>query len=208
MAQCQKCHAAYASKQEIWDAVKTETGEGSTSAFRNGMYYPEGKLSETYKNKLLPPDFTRHPIRAGSSDSDAFWTVTRADVLDRLPEKIGQYRVTGLLGVGGMGVVYLAEQGDPHRTVALKVMHSGRMSRESRQRFQHEVRVLSHLRHPSIAQIFDAGTSKTDQGAQPFFAMEHIDGQGLTTYVREKKLSTVDTISLLARARWPLLEAA
>ena len=68
LAQCLKCHPAYATKQEIWDATKEMTGEGSTSAFREGMYFPEAKYAEAYKHKLLPPDFTRHVIRSGDID--------------------------------------------------------------------------------------------------------------------------------------------
>lgn len=75
LAQCLKCHPAYATKQEIWDAVKEITGEGSTSAFREDMYNPDAKLSEAYKVKLLPPDFTRHDIKAGTQPIDLFRTI-------------------------------------------------------------------------------------------------------------------------------------
>ncbi|MCH7751961.1 MAG: cytochrome c, partial [Planctomycetes bacterium] len=51
------------------------TGEGSTSAFREGMYYPEAKHSETYKHKLLPPDFTRHLVRSGTTPKELFRTI-------------------------------------------------------------------------------------------------------------------------------------
>lgn len=75
LAQCSKCHPAYATKQEIWDAVKESTGSGSTSAFREDMYNPDAKLSEAYKVKLLPPDFTRHPIKSGQTNRDLFRTI-------------------------------------------------------------------------------------------------------------------------------------
>ena len=75
LAQCQKCHPSYASKQEIWDAVAKIQGEGSTSAFREGMYFPEAKYSEAYGHKLLPPDFTRHLIKAGQTPRDLFLTI-------------------------------------------------------------------------------------------------------------------------------------
>lgn len=75
LAQCSKCHPAYASKQEIWDAVVETTGQGSTGAFRTAMYYPAGKYSEAYGNTLLPPDFTRHEVRAGTTLDDLFRTI-------------------------------------------------------------------------------------------------------------------------------------
>jgi mono/diheme cytochrome c family protein len=75
LAQCLKCHPAYATKQEIWDAVKEITGEGSTSAFREDMYNPDAKMSEAYRVKLLPPDFTRHDVKAGTTPKDLFRTI-------------------------------------------------------------------------------------------------------------------------------------
>jgi mono/diheme cytochrome c family protein len=75
LAQCLKCHPAYATKQEIWDAVKEATGEGSTSAFREDMYNPDAKLSEAFRVKLLPPDFIRHDVKAGTTPEDLFRTI-------------------------------------------------------------------------------------------------------------------------------------
>lgn len=75
LAQCLKCHPAYATKQEIWDAVKEITGEGSTSAFREGMYEPDAKVAEAYRVKLLPPDFLRHDVKAGTTPKDLFRTI-------------------------------------------------------------------------------------------------------------------------------------
>ncbi len=85
LAQCLKCHPAYATKQEIWDATAEATGQGSTSAFREGMYYPEAKYSEAYKHKLLPPDFTRHTVRSGNIDG----VVTRRDLFRTIASGIG-----------------------------------------------------------------------------------------------------------------------
>lgn len=75
LAQCLKCHPAYGTKQEIWDATKEATGEGSTSAFREDMYNPDAKLSEAYKVKILPPDFLRHPVKAGDTPKELFRTI-------------------------------------------------------------------------------------------------------------------------------------
>jgi mono/diheme cytochrome c family protein len=85
LAQCLKCHPAYATKQEIWDATKEATGEGSTSAFREGMYFPEAKFSEAYKHKLLPPDFTRHEVRSGNMQG----VITRPDLFRTIASGIG-----------------------------------------------------------------------------------------------------------------------
>ena len=89
------------------------------------------------------------------------------------------YRVVRLIGEGGMGVVYEAEQDDPRRRVALKVIRPGLASRELLQRFRHEAQVLGQLQHAGIAQIHEAGTADTGEGGRPFFAMELIDGRPL-----------------------------
>lgn len=85
LAQCLKCHPAYGTKQEIWDATDITTGQGSTSAFREGMYYPEAKYSDAYKYKILPPDFTRHVVRSGGADG----VVRKKDLFRTIASGIG-----------------------------------------------------------------------------------------------------------------------
>lgn len=98
-----------------------------------------------------------------------------------LPERIGGYRIVRSLGRGGMGTVYEAEQDQPRRTVALKVMHFGVASRSLLHRFESEARVLARLAHPGIAQVYASGTHAAngqfrDVGPVPFFAMEFVAG--------------------------------
>src|SRR6516162_9103158 len=88
-------------------------------------------------------------------------------------QAIGRYRVVRLLGEGGMGTVYEAEQGDPQRSVALKVMRPGLDSPELRKRFAQEARILGRLHHAGIAQVYDAGASAD---GRLYFAMEFIRG--------------------------------
>lgn len=107
-----------------------------------------------------------------------------------MPERLGRYAILDVLGEGGMGVVYLAEQDRPRRTVALKVMRPGSMSARLLRRFELESQVLGRLQHPGIAQVFEAGVFDPDSGraggreAQPFFAMEHVRGVPLTTFAQ------------------------
>jgi len=93
---------------------------------------------------------------------------------------IGEYRVIELLARGGMGAVYVAEQENPRRRVALKLIDRGIGSPELVRRFEFEAQVLGRLKHPGIAQIFQAGTAGADLGHRPFFAMELVDGLPLT----------------------------
>jgi eukaryotic-like serine/threonine-protein kinase len=78
------------------------------------------------------------------------------------PVSIGRYRVLRLLGAGGMGVVYEAEQEEPRRAVALKVIRSIWASPELLRRFQQESQALARHHHPGIAQIYEAGTGVAD----------------------------------------------
>jgi non-specific serine/threonine protein kinase/serine/threonine-protein kinase len=109
------------------------------------------------------------------------------------------FRVIRRLAVGGMGVVYRAEQSNPRRTVALKVIRPGAASPGALRRFEHEAHVLALLQHPGIAQIFEAGAFDTGQGRQPFFAMELVDGKPLTDYIETNMLTTRHRLELFAR---------
>jgi tetratricopeptide (TPR) repeat protein/predicted Ser/Thr protein kinase len=100
-----------------------------------------------------------------------------------LPAQIGRYRPVRILGQGGMGVVYEAEQQEPRRRVALKVIRPELATADLRRRFAHESVFLARLQHPGIAQVYEAGTAETDAGSVPFIAMELVDGVPLTTWV-------------------------
>lgn len=109
------------------------------------------------------------------------------------PVHIGPYRVIRYLGEGGMGVVYLAERADLGQKVAIKLLREGMVSPARRERFAIEQRTLARLEHPFIARLYDAqalpdGTS--------WFAMEFVDGQPLTTFCSQRKLSVRHRLSL------------
>lgn len=95
--------------------------------------------------------------------------------------QVGRYTIFQEIGHGGMGVVYEAEQEDPRRRVALKVLRGGPYAGEHRIKlFRREVQTLARLEHPSIAAIYEAGRT---QDGQHFFAMELVRGVPLMDYV-------------------------
>ncbi len=95
-------------------------------------------------------------------------------------QRVGPYRITRLLGEGGMGAVYLAEQLEPiQRPVALKLIRAQLQGGLAEAYFMVERQALARMEHPAIAKVYDAGT--TPQG-HPFFAMEWIDGPPLGAY--------------------------
>lgn len=117
-----------------------------------------------------------------------------------VPDRIGSYVIHRLIGQGGMGAVYEAEQAYPHRAVALKLIRSDRISERHLQRFREEPEVLGRLQHPGIAQIYEAGTAVTPAGEQPFFAMELVRGRRLDQYVAEERLSLRGRLQLIIKA--------
>jgi serine/threonine protein kinase len=119
-----------------------------------------------------------------------------ADVRAAVPASVGRYRIVRRLAEGGMGTVYEAEQDDPRRTVALKVMRLGLDSPELRKRFAQEARILGRLHHTGIAQVYDAGA--TEDG-RLYFAMEFICGLPLGEHVRLRGLTPPARLELVAR---------
>src|SRR5580658_3738389 len=115
------------------------------------------------------------------------------------PSTVGRYRILRLLGEGGMGVVYEAEQEQPRRKVALKVVKSGLGDPKLIRRFEQEALALGRLQHPGIAQIYEAGTADNGFGPQPYFAMEFIRGQPLLEYAAAHKLNTRQRLELMAK---------
>jgi eukaryotic-like serine/threonine-protein kinase len=117
----------------------------------------------------------------------------------RAPRNLGKYRIVSLLGEGGMGAVYQAEQEHPRRIVALKVIRPGWASAELLRRFEQESQALGRLQHPGIAQIYEAGTADTGFGPQPYFAMEFIRGETLRDYAETKHLSLSQKMELMVK---------
>ena len=111
----------------------------------------------------------------------------------------GSYTLLHLIGEGGMGAVYLAQQAKPKRIVALKLIRPGLVTPKLLRRFEHETEVLAMLQHPGIAQIYEAGTAKTADGEQPFFAMEYVRGMPLTSFVREHALDVRAKVALFIK---------
>ncbi len=111
-------------------------------------------------------------------------------------EKIGPYRILQLLGEGGFGSVYMAEQSEPiRRRVALKVIKAGMDTRQVIARFEQERQALAMMDHPAIAQVLDAG--ETDSG-RPYFVMELVKGEPVTEYCDRQKLALPARLELFS----------
>jgi WD40 repeat protein/predicted Ser/Thr protein kinase len=139
-----------------------------------------------------PPVF----LRSGFIDRAFEQTL---DVHAPVPDRIGRYRILRKLGEGGFGVVYLAEQDNPRRPVAVKVLKPHVATAAVLKRFEYEAEVLGRLVHPGIGRIYEADSEMTTEGTRAFFAMEYVDGRDFNEHVRAQALGPRDTLDLLAR---------
>ncbi|MDG2424945.1 MAG: serine/threonine-protein kinase [Phycisphaerales bacterium] len=145
----------------------------------------QGQEAETQ----LPCEATADSILPGEGHSSI-----------QMPDRIGPYKISAIIGQGGMGTVYKAMQESPRRAVALKVVKRGVVSRSARKRFEYEAQTLGRLRHENIAQIYEAGTHESDGGSQPYFAMEYIpNARSITEYAQEKNLGTRERLALFSK---------
>ncbi|MEA2501152.1 MAG: eukaryotic-like serine/threonine-protein kinase, partial [Actinomycetota bacterium] len=116
------------------------------------------RVLEARIDELFP-----EPGAAGSPEA-----ILPGDDLPRVPG----YEVTGVLGQGGVGVVYRAVHLKLNRTVALKMLLAGAFAtRAERQRFAREAELVAGLRHPNVVQVHDVG----DLDGRPYFTMEFIE---------------------------------
>lgn len=153
------------------------------------------------------PDLRRRVERLLEADAVSCWLPDDLDDSTTLdvsvpaapapPPEIDGYELIEELGGGGMAIVYRAEQQRPiRRTVAVKVLRPGFDDTPTQRRFELEQHLLARMNHASIAQVFDAGTTRC---GRPFVSMEFIDGPTVTAYCRDAKLSIRERLRLFLR---------
>jgi serine/threonine protein kinase len=125
-------------------------------------------------------------LAAGRLDESAY-TATPHPFVEAPSDWIGPYKLLSVLGEGGMGIVYLAEQARPvKRLVALKIIKPGMDSKQVLARFEAEQQALAMMEHPHIARVYDAGLAPS---SRPYFVMEHIKGIPITAYCDKHRLT-------------------
>src|SRR5215472_259923 len=109
-------------------------------------------------------------------------------------QNIGPYHLIRLLGQGGMGEVWLAEQMQPvSRLVAMKLLSASVQTREMVARFRSEQQALALMNHPAIAKVFDAGFTLA---RRPYFVMEYVSGEPITIYCDTHQLTLTERLRL------------
>jgi len=146
------------------------------------------------------PDRLRQLIRSGmdvdnaDAEDNAPANGHVGGLMERPGTRIGCYKLLRVLGEGGMGMVYLAEQEQLiRRRVALKIIKPGMDSKRVVARFEAERQALALLDHANIAHVYDAGA--TDAG-RPYFVMEYVKGLPITEYCDHHRLSIEDRLRL------------
>jgi len=114
----------------------------------------------------------------------------------KIGEQLGDYRILSLLGEGGMGEVYLAEDLSLGRKLALKLVRPGFGGANLLRQFEREERILAGLTHPNIAQLYGAGV--TSQGI-PYFVMEYVAGERLDAYCDTRQLPIRNRLELFRK---------
>lgn len=114
--------------------------------------------------------------------------------------RIGAFTIVRTIASGGMGTVFEATQHHPPRSVALKILRAALASRASVRRFEEESAILARLRHPGIAQVYEAGVHQEGGVRIPYFAMELIErAETITAHADRTRMSVRERVELFTR---------
>ena len=178
-----------------WEDVKR--------AFQQAADLPPASRGALLDDICPDPDIRRdvESLLASHDRSAGFLQDTAADALappardEFLGRRVGAYQVTGVIGSGGMGVVYLAARADAafEMPVAIKIVKRGMDSADILRRFHEERQTLARLHHPNIATLLDGG--RTDDG-RPYLVMEYVRGTRVDRYCDERRLTVRERLRL------------
>ncbi len=183
----------HAQLSETFLAASDLTGQ-EREAFLAEACAGDDSMRESIDRMLATLDDAPSGLSRAATDID----LEAFDSLGADPETIGPYRIVRRLDAGGMGIVYEAQQDQPERSIALKVL---RWVDDASQiaRFELEAEVLAWLQHPAIAHVYGAGRSATPTGVRPWIAMELVQGETVDRYVRRARPSLGNVLRLVAR---------
>jgi tetratricopeptide (TPR) repeat protein len=181
---------------ERWEAFLEETCAGDDELRR--------QVSDLLREHQQAGSFLDEPAVPALSVGDA--CPPTPDTCSLTPGEapgatIGPYKPLELIGEGGMGAVWMAEQREPvQRKVALKIIKAGMDTRQVVARFEAERQALALMDHPNIARVFDGGTTSGEPGGvspgRPYFVMELVKGVPITRYCDEHRLPPRERLEL------------
>jgi serine/threonine protein kinase/Tfp pilus assembly protein PilF len=172
--------------QEVFLAAVEQTDAAARLAFLDRECQHEPELRRRVESLLAAHD---------SPDTFLPVSPTATDLRSDAPgTQIGPYKLLEVIGEGGMGVVWMAEQKHPvSRRVAVKIVKPGMGSPQVIARFEAERQALAVMDHPNIAKVLDAGTTTT---GQPYFVMELVKGVPITQYCDQHHLNPEERLGL------------
>ena len=153
----------------------------------------DADLKRSVESLLASDESTADPLSNAISEAAESLLVEHQDRL--MGARVGHYRITSVLGHGGMSTVYRAERDDDQyrQVVAIKVLHHAALHPRLRSRLHGERHILATLTHPSIARLIDSG--ELDDGT-PYLVMEHVDGEPIDSYCDSRTLFIPERIQL------------
>jgi eukaryotic-like serine/threonine-protein kinase len=177
----------YRAMRQLFDAA-AELGPAERERLLGEAQARDAELAAEVRRLLAADDAALIDIEAGIAASLKVGPGTR----------IGAYTLLSRLGEGGMGEVWLAEQGAPlKRRVAIKMIKAGMDTRQVIARFEAERQALARLEHPAIARVIDAGETAL---GRPYFVMEYVDGLPINEFCDQQRLSVRKRLQLFRRA--------
>lgn len=190
-ASCATCAARNAAHEESYRRLVDDLRGLHQDKYANRP--PPGDTTAGSSDVTEPPRGRRRPVPVGEASGTPPRDVS-VTVHEEAGSFVGPYRLLEMLGQGGFGIVYLAEQTEPiRRRVALKIIKLGMDTRQVVARFEAERQALAMMDHPNVAKVFDAGS--TGHG-RPYFVMELVQGVPITDYCDRHKLGTRERLEL------------
>ena len=178
--------------EQIFNAALEKRSATERAAYLDGACGNDADLRARVEALLVAHEAAGSFLGAPTLDADA--TLPDSPVSEGAGTKIGRYKLLQMIGEGGFGSVYMAEQEEPvRRKVALKIIKLGMDTKQVIARFEAERQALALMDHPSIAKVLDAGA--TDTG-RPYFVMELVKGITITEYCDKNRLSTRQRLDL------------
>ena len=178
--------------EAIYNAALKKRSEAERSAYLDAVCGDDAVLRARVESLVKSHEEAGDFLEVPAVGPDV--TVEESPSIEGPGTKIGRYELLELIGEGGMGLVYLAEQQEPlRRRVALKIVKLGMDTKQVIARFEAERQALALLDHTNIAHVFDAGTTKA---GRPYFVMEYVEGVSITKYCDEQKLNIEERLEL------------
>jgi serine/threonine protein kinase/tetratricopeptide (TPR) repeat protein len=183
-------------KERLFNAAAELTDPGQRAAFLDATCGHDPSLRAEIEDLLRHDDAAAGFLSAPALSPDATpgARATEPPPQEPLISRIGPYKLLQVIGEGGMGTVWMAEQTEPvKRLVAVKLIKAGMDSKQVIARFEAERQALALMDHPNIARVLDAGATRE---RRPYFAMELVKGIPITRYCDERRMSVRERLEL------------